>query len=255
VTIEVSERDTTTAVTLNGTTVPGINKRRVATQAEMNFGDTMVIGGLIFTRYTAATNKIPFLGELPGVGALFRRENYTEAETELLVMITPEFVAPLPCDQVPSGGPGLFTDIPTDREFYGQGLIEVPAYGGGRCAPGACPPGGAPATGYGPTPETVPSPELAPPAGAAPPEPGLIAPPGIQAPPPPASDPSVSRRGSSRTTWPSTSSAQQLSSRNASGTNGSGIRQTGYQSRTDRSGGAPRAPYPPAASSGLRTAQ
>ena len=71
VTIEVSERDTTTAVTLNGTTVPGLNKRKVQTQTEMNFGDTMVIGGLIFTRYTADTNKIPFLGELPLVGAEF----------------------------------------------------------------------------------------------------------------------------------------------------------------------------------------
>ena len=65
VTIEVSERDTNTAVTLNGTTVPGINRRKVSTQAEMNFGDTLVVGGLIFTRYTAATSKIPFLGELP----------------------------------------------------------------------------------------------------------------------------------------------------------------------------------------------
>ncbi len=235
VTIEVSERDLTTAVTLNGTTVPGLNKRKVQTQAEMNFGDTMVIGGLIFTRTTADTNKIPFLGEIPGIGAAFRRDKFTEAETELVVMITPEIGVPLSPDQVPPGGPGLFTDAPTDRELYGQGVIEVPKYGE-RCPDGNCEPGMLPGPGV--------SPEMAPPAGYDPnylPSPGapapgatdptLITPPGMPAPlpAPPTADPSVSRRGSSRTQWPSTSSVQQVSQAKpkTSGTS-SGISQAGY---------------------------
>jgi len=219
VTVEVSERDLTTAITLNGTTVPGINRRRVQTQAEMNFGETMVIGGLIFTRYTAGTSKIPFLGELPGVGALFRRNNYTEAETELIVMITPEFGSSIPADQVPAGGPGLFSDVPTDRELYMQGVIEVPKYGE-RCPDGNCPPDGMGMPAGIPMPESIPPgydpsymPTTVPPSPAPLGEPSLIAPPGVQSPPapaPPLADPSVSRRGA-RTAWPTTSSPQQVS--------------------------------------------
>lgn len=126
---EVSERDFTTAVTLSGTTVPGLTKRTVETQAVMEFGQTLVIGGLFSTRHTAETDKIPVLGELPGIGALFRRTRYNTAETELLVMITPEFVAGMAPEQVPHGGPGLGTTVPTDRELYWDGVIEVPNYG------------------------------------------------------------------------------------------------------------------------------
>lgn len=244
VSIEVSERDTTTAVTLNGTTVPGLNKRRVQTQAEMNFGDTMVIGGLIFTRYTADTNKIPFLGELPGIGMAFRRERFNEAETELVVMITPEIGAPLSSDQVPPGGPGMFTDNPTDREFYWQGLVEVPQYGGtSRCPNGDCygngTPGMMPASNlmpspdmnYSPAPGTMPPPPMVPSSNPAPTEPSLISPPGLQAPPPPGADPSVSQR-KKKTVWPTTSSSQQVSQTrklNSPSPQNSGVQQTGHQ--------------------------
>lgn len=138
---EVSERDFSTAVTLNGTTVPGLTKRTVQTQAVMEFGQTLVIGGLISTRYTAETDKIPFFGELPGVGAAFRRTRYDTSETELLVLITPEYVSALAPDQVPPGGPGKHSAIPTDRELYWDGVIEVPNYGepceGPNCRPDA----------------------------------------------------------------------------------------------------------------------
>jgi pilus assembly protein CpaC len=95
----------------------------------MNFGETMVIAGLISSRKTATTSKTPFLGELPFVGAAFRRVRYTEGETELVIMVTPELVSPLKSRQVPEGGPGLFTATPTDRELYSDGVLEVPSYG------------------------------------------------------------------------------------------------------------------------------
>ncbi len=247
VTVEVSERDLTSAVTLNGTTVPGLNQRKVETQVEMNFGETLVIGGLIFTRYTSATNKIPFLGELPGIGAAFRRLNYTEAETELIVLITPEFVSAMAPEQVPPGGPGLQTDIPTDRELYLQGVPEVPLYGP-RCSPGNCPPGFDGSSGFCP-PGTAPNgmmPEVAPGPGTAPlSDPGmpqapavpsagptLIGPPGT-APGIPASEPLTSRQGSNRTTWPSTSSASQLSQSKKVTTSANRVQAAGYQSEAE----------------------
>ena len=127
---EFSERDFANAAQLDNTTVPAITTRRANTQVRMKFGQTLMIGGLIATRYTAETDKVPFLGELPGIGAAFRRVRYDENETELIILVTPEYVAPLDPHQVPDGGPGQFSDVPTDRELFWQGMIEVPNYGG-----------------------------------------------------------------------------------------------------------------------------
>ena len=77
---EVSERDFSNAVTIEGMVVPGITTRRVNTQVEMRFGETLMIGGLISTRKTGEANKIPFLGELPLVGAAFRDVSYSQSE-------------------------------------------------------------------------------------------------------------------------------------------------------------------------------
>lgn len=124
-----TERDIATSTTLNGTTVPGLLTRRVNTQAELGFGQTLMLAGLISSRQTAETSKIPFLGELPWIGAAFRNVQYDDAETELVILITPELVAPMAENQIPAGGPGTFTTFPTDRELYFDGYIEVPNYG------------------------------------------------------------------------------------------------------------------------------
>jgi len=127
---EVSDRDFTNSVSLQGLTVPGLTSRRVNTQVTMQFDRTFVLAGLILHRDTAETAKIPFLGELPWIGAAFRRLKYEEGETELVIMVTPVLAAPLGRDQIPHGGPGQFTTVPTDRELFRDGFIEVPNYGG-----------------------------------------------------------------------------------------------------------------------------
>ena len=126
---EVSERDFTNAVTIGGITVPALTSRRVNTQVEMNFGETFVLAGLISMRETAQTSKVPVLGELPWIGPAFRRVSYEEGETELVIMVTPQLVNPLNANEVPDRGPGQFTSVPTDRELYNSGFIEVPNYG------------------------------------------------------------------------------------------------------------------------------
>ncbi|RLS52678.1 MAG: hypothetical protein DWH91_16095 [Planctomycetota bacterium] len=138
---EVSERDFSSAVNVNGFVVPGINTRRVNTQVEMNFGETLMIGGLISRRRTATANKIPVLGELPLIGAAFSRKQHDMGETELLIMVTPEMAGPMRPDQVPQDVPGWLQDEPTMNELFSGGLLEVPAYGS-DCE--TCPPG----TGY-----------------------------------------------------------------------------------------------------------
>lgn len=125
----VVERDFANAVTVEGITVPSFTVRRVNTQVEMNFGETLVIGGLIQKREDATTAKLPFFGELPWIGAAFSQKQYNEAETELLILLTPEHVSPLSPEQIPAGGPGLFTDTVTDHELFFHGLLEVPKTG------------------------------------------------------------------------------------------------------------------------------
>ncbi len=138
---EVSDRDDAHGVTINGTTVPALTVRRVNTQVEMKFGQTLMLAGLISNTQRASLRKIPFLGELPYIGAAFSQKQYTDAETEIVITVTPELVAPLDEGQVPPGGPGQSTDTPTDRELMGYGLSEVPKYGD-RCPPTASGPAG-----------------------------------------------------------------------------------------------------------------
>ncbi|MEZ6130682.1 MAG: hypothetical protein R3C59_18505 [Planctomycetaceae bacterium] len=125
----VVERDFANAVTVSGITVPSFTVRKVNTQVEMNFGETMVIGGLIQKREAASTAKVPFFGELPWIGTAFSKKSFEEAETELMILITPEYASPLSPEQIPAGGPGLFTDTVTDHELYFNGMIEVPKTG------------------------------------------------------------------------------------------------------------------------------
>ncbi len=135
---EVSDRDDAHGVTINGTTVPALTVRRVNTQVEMKFGQTLMLAGLISNTQRTNMRKIPFLGELPYIGAAFSQKQTTEAETEIVITVTPELVAPLDDGQVPAGGPGQFTDTPTDRELMLYNLLEVPKYGEHcpTCAPG-----------------------------------------------------------------------------------------------------------------------
>jgi pilus assembly protein CpaC len=136
---EVSQKDFSNAVTTGGLTVPGLTTRRVNTSVEMRFGETFMLAGLTEVQDTAQTFKTPFLGELPYIGAAFRRVSYQTTETELVILVTPVLAGAMSECQVPPGGPGMFTDQPTDRELFGYGLIEVPSYGGmcPNCGPGA----------------------------------------------------------------------------------------------------------------------
>jgi len=126
---EVSERDFSSSVNVGGIVVPGINTRRVNTQVEMSFGETIMIGGLISRRRVTTSTKIPILGELPIIGAAFSRKTHEIGETELLIMVTPEMAGALRPDQVPHDAPGWMQDEPTSKEFFLDGLLEVPSYG------------------------------------------------------------------------------------------------------------------------------
>ena len=124
----IRDQDFANTVTVSGTTISAFKTNSANTQVEMNFGEALVIAGLVSQKQVTTTQKMPFLGELPYIGAAFSRKTSTENESELIIMVTPEYVAPAPPNQFPQA-PGTFTDGPTDRELFGMGLLEVPKFG------------------------------------------------------------------------------------------------------------------------------
>lgn len=140
----VSEPDPALSVTINGTTVPALTSREVDTGVEMRAGQTLAIAGLVQTRSVNETQRVPWLGEMPYVGVLFRRTRSQQNEVETLIMVTPHLVDAMDCHEVPPCGPGMRTTEPNDCELYLKGYIEVP-----KC----CPPEGGPGGPMGPMPQ------------------------------------------------------------------------------------------------------
>jgi pilus assembly protein CpaC len=123
VTPEVSEPDYSNAVTLGGFVVPGLVQRRVDTVVELGSGQTFAIGGLLSERVRGISKKVPALGDIPVLGALFSSVDYQSDETELVVLVTPELVSPLNPDQTPYI-PGAEMVAPNDAELFLNGQLE-----------------------------------------------------------------------------------------------------------------------------------
>lgn len=99
VTPEVSSLDFANGLIFNGFTIPALTTRRVSTEIELDEGQTFAIGGLLDNRDTETFNKVPGLGDIPFFGKLFRSRQITKNNSELLVMVTPELVRPVPKNQ------------------------------------------------------------------------------------------------------------------------------------------------------------
>jgi pilus assembly protein CpaC len=97
---EVSSLDFTNAVQVSGFQVPAIAVRKVKTEIELDKGQSFAIGGLLDNRETETFQKLPFLGDVPVLGKFFQSINRTKSNTELIVIVTPEVVNP-----IPSGAP------------------------------------------------------------------------------------------------------------------------------------------------------
>lgn len=93
---EVSSLDYANGVTISGFTIPALEVRKVKTDVELSEGQSFVIGGLLDNRVTQNLSKIPFLGDIPVLGKFFQSIDKTRTNTELIVIVTPEIVAPIP---------------------------------------------------------------------------------------------------------------------------------------------------------------
>jgi pilus assembly protein CpaC len=119
---EVSEPDFTLATISGGALIPGFVTRRASTSVELGDGQTFAIAGLLSDSVDSSVEKYPLLGDIPVLGALFRSVQFQRNETELVLLVTPRIVKPLPAGQV-----HLPTDAyvaPNDFEWYMLGALE-----------------------------------------------------------------------------------------------------------------------------------
>ncbi|HTY62190.1 MAG TPA: type II and III secretion system protein family protein [Acidobacteriota bacterium] len=92
---EVSALDYTNAVTLSGFLIPALSTRKAETDVQLKDGQSFAVAGLLDNRVTKISGKVPWLGDVPILGNLFKSSNFVQAKTELLVMVTPHMVKPL----------------------------------------------------------------------------------------------------------------------------------------------------------------
>jgi len=105
---EVSTLDFANAVQLNGFRIPALSTRRTETELELVSGQTFAIAGLLNNNMTTTLQKIPGIGDIPVLGALFKSKAAQKNRTELVVMITPEIL--------PNNSKGVTGDLPRLQE-------------------------------------------------------------------------------------------------------------------------------------------
>jgi pilus assembly protein CpaC len=124
---EVSQIDPTTSVTIGGITIPALIVRRANTTVELRDGQSFAIAGLLQAINTADQKQLPWLADVPILGALARSASYQKRETDLVIIVTPHLVRPArPGDVLRTPLDG--TRPANDPEFFllGQAEITVP---------------------------------------------------------------------------------------------------------------------------------
>jgi len=117
---EVSSLDYADALSTTGYTVPALTTRRVETDIELKDGQSFAIAGLLDQRTTDSLSRIPGLADIPLFGKLFETRSTTKSNSELLVIVTLQLVAPIPD---PKAVPGLDMPVPF---LTGDGILNTP---------------------------------------------------------------------------------------------------------------------------------
>ena len=126
---EVSSVDPTVSFQQGGLSIPGFKVRRAKTTVELRDGESFTIAGLLSDNYQNAIKSLPFVGDIPILGALFRSPSFQKDQTELVIVVTPHLA-------VPRRGP---TATPIDH-FVPPSDFELFLFGAQRGARGALTP-------------------------------------------------------------------------------------------------------------------
>ncbi len=118
----VSSIDPTVSVSTGGVTVNAFRRRETTTTVEMRDGESFAIAGLLQDDFRDLNGQVPWLGDIPVLGALFRSSEYQRAQSELVIIVTPHLVTPtrgealaLPTDRI---------KLPTERDLFLFGNVS-----------------------------------------------------------------------------------------------------------------------------------
>lgn len=123
---EVSQLSSAGAVVINGISVPALSTRKASTTVELGSGQSFAIAGLIQNSMNQETSKIPGLGDIPILGALFRSEKWRRQETELVIIVTPYIVRPVDAKDIPLPTDGIKSPNDLERMFEGKTPNKTP---------------------------------------------------------------------------------------------------------------------------------
>ncbi|HEV2149891.1 MAG TPA: pilus assembly protein N-terminal domain-containing protein [Longimicrobiaceae bacterium] len=113
---EVSSLDFSNALRISGFLIPSLLTRRASTEVELRDGETFAIAGLMNNTFLNNRGRVPWLGDIPILGALFQSRERRETRTELLVLVTPRLVRPsAEAPPVPTGEPDTWNWSPPMR--------------------------------------------------------------------------------------------------------------------------------------------
>lgn len=121
---EVSQLDPTNVVRVGGIDIPSLIVRRANTTVELRDGQSFAIAGLLQSVGTTNVSQLPWLSDVPVLGALFRSAMYQKKETDLAIIITPRLVRPARPGE-PLKTPLDNVAMANDSEFFLLGKSEV----------------------------------------------------------------------------------------------------------------------------------
>ncbi|MDH3998746.1 MAG: pilus assembly protein N-terminal domain-containing protein [Desulfuromonadales bacterium] len=117
-----SVTDITGFVELDSGDQPVLSTRRLESTVHLRDGQTLALAGLLQENMSEAVRKVPYLGDLPVIGTLFRSSTYQNNKTDLVVAVTPHIVQPVQEGDI--SFPGEFIKEPSRFEFYLEGMLE-----------------------------------------------------------------------------------------------------------------------------------
>ena len=128
----VSSIDADTSIQTDGISVNAFKRRETSTTVEMRDGESFAIAGLLQDDFRDLNGQVPWLGDIPVLGTLFRSAEYQRAQSELVIIVTPHLVTPtrgealaLPTDRV---------RLPTERELFLFGKVAATKGAAGEVA-------------------------------------------------------------------------------------------------------------------------
>jgi pilus assembly protein CpaC len=132
---EVSQIDTSPerSVTANGFRIPALTTRRASTTVELRDGESFAIAGLLQNDFSDQIRALPWIGDLPILGALFRSTAYQRQETELVIIVTPRLVKPARAGELAAPTDRFLA--PSESDLFLMGKTEDPRSGTDAVAP------------------------------------------------------------------------------------------------------------------------